>query len=126
MFFFQTILHVSAPYIKKWGIFVTLGYTIAISCWIIMIWPLYKYTCEITVEKNNWAAIAVMILIYIMMWSELLEINIGLLAQQTTSSIAQLGKGCFWNATLDWYFVQAMQPQVLRLAVAPFIMGNTS
>ena len=39
MFFFQTILHVSAPYIKKWGIFVTLGYTIAISCWIIMIWP---------------------------------------------------------------------------------------
>ena len=87
---------------------------------------LYKYTCEITVEKNNWVAIAVMILIYIMMWSELLEINIGLLAQQTTSSIAQLGKGCFWNATLDWYFVQAMQPQVLRLAVAPFIMGNTS
>ena len=34
--FFQAISHVGAPYIKKWGIFVTLGYT---PCWIIMIWP---------------------------------------------------------------------------------------
>jgi len=37
--FFQAILHVGAPYIKKWGIFVTLGYT---PCWIIMIWPCHE------------------------------------------------------------------------------------
>jgi len=40
--FFQAILHVGAPYIKNWGIFVTLGYT---PCWIIMIWPLSEAYC---------------------------------------------------------------------------------
>jgi len=57
--------------------------------------------------------------------SELLEINIGLIAQKTALSTAQFWKGYFRNTTLDWYFVQIMWPQFLRLAVVPFIMRNS-
>jgi len=54
--------------------------------------------------------------------SELLEINIQRLVQQTTLSTAHFWKGYFLNTMLDCYFVQIMRPQFLRLAVTPNVI----
>jgi len=57
-------------------------------------WRCHKYTCKSTAEKNNWIAIALITLhrTVEVNWPLktfcALEINIGLLAQQTTSSTA--------------------------------------
>ena len=88
-------------------------------------WQCYKYTCEITVEKNDWVTIALML--FRLQWkSELFEINIVLFVQRTTLWTAQFWKGYFQNTTLDWYCVQIMWPQFLRLTATPFNMRNSS
>ena len=79
----------------------TISFTTASMERCLSRWWCYKYTWEITAEKNGWIAIAPMIL---QRNSELLKINIGHLAQQTTPSTAQFQKDYLWNTTLDWSF----------------------
>jgi len=80
-------------------------------------------TCEIASEKNDWVAIALMVLHHNVNYTKLHKIAIGLLAQKTSSSTTRFLKGYFRN-TFDWYFVQILGPQFLRIAVTLFNMRN--